>query len=294
MTIKSRGMQPMLAAKISIEELDGLRYPLMASPKIDGIRVLIHPDLGPVTRTLKPVRNRFVRDQLSALPAGVDGEVVCSSPTHPRAMNLATRGVMRSDGEPRFRFHAFDWVGPEGFRERHARLADLPRDGFVRVVAHTFVFGPRAARAFESARVASGYEGIMLRDPGGAYKYGRSTAAEQGLLKLKRFEDAEAEVVGVKELHSNANELQRDERGYAKRSSHKSGKVPMGVLGALVCRAEGFSELFDVGTGFTALERERLWSRRQSLVGRVIKFKFQAAGMMDAPRFPTFLGIRED
>ena len=290
--------RPMLAAKIAAEDVPGLRYPLLASPKIDGIRVLVHPQLGPVTRTLKPVRNEHARSLLSGLPPGLDGEVVCGAPTHPAVMNRTVRGIMRASGEPRFRFLVFDWFSDraEPYRDRHARLAELPGSApdFVRVVEHVYVFGPRALRAFEERQVAAGYEGVVLRDPEAAYKYGRSTAAEQGLLKLKRFEDAEAEVVGVRELFSNANELERDERGYARRSRRRENLVPRGVLGALVCRAPGFAGEFEVGTGFTEEERARLWASRRRLVGRTVRFRYQPSGVVDAPRFPTFAGFRED
>lgn len=288
----------MLAAKIAAEDAPGLRYPLLASPKIDGIRVLVHPRLGPVTRTLKPVRNEYARGLLSGLPPGLDGEVVCGPPTHPAVMNRTVRGIMRAAGEPQFRFLVFDWFSDdvEPYKDRYARLAELPGSApeFVRVVDHVYVFGPRALRAFEERQVAAGYEGIVLRDPEAAYKHGRSTVDEQGLLKLKRFEDAEAEVVGVRELFSNANELTRDERGYAKRSRHRANLVPRGVLGALVCRAPGFAEEFDVGTGFTEEERSRLWASRRRLVGRTVRFRYQPSGVIDAPRFPTFAGFRED
>ena len=50
---------------------------------------------------------------------------------------------------------------------------------------------------YEKRILEDGFEGVMLRSPLGKYKMGRSTLKEGILLKLKRFEDAEATVVAV-------------------------------------------------------------------------------------------------
>ncbi len=45
--------RPLLAATIeNNEQLGALAYPMIASPKVDGIRIVVHPALGPVTRSL--------------------------------------------------------------------------------------------------------------------------------------------------------------------------------------------------------------------------------------------------
>ena len=41
----------------------------------------------------------------------------------------------------------------------------------------------------------AGYEGLMLRDPNGIYKFGRSSVKENILLKVKEFMDDEAEII---------------------------------------------------------------------------------------------------
>ena len=71
----------------------------------------------------------------------------------------------------------------------------------------------------ESACLEFGYEGIMLRDPNGTYKFGRSTARDNILLKVKRFLDDEAEVIGIEEKMSNQNVAEKDNFGRTERSS---------------------------------------------------------------------------
>lgn len=60
--------------------------------------------------------------------------------------------------------------------------------------------------AYKEKCLSEGYEGVMVRDPAGPYKCGRSTEREGWLLKIKRFEDAEAEVLETYEGMSNYNE----------------------------------------------------------------------------------------
>ena len=57
----------------------------------------------------------------------------------------------------------------------------------------------------------------MVRTPDSPYKCGRSTEREAWLLKIKRFEDAEAVVLGTYEGMSNMNEAGVDAFGRTKR-----------------------------------------------------------------------------
>jgi DNA ligase-1 len=107
-----------------------------------------------------------------------------------------------------------------------------------------------------------GGEGLMLRQPCSLYQAGRSPT----LLKVKRFRDAEALVVG-------------HEPGSGR---HK------GRLGALLVEmADGTR--FAVGSGLTDLEREQPPS-----VGSTIVFRYQELTDRGVPRFPTFVGVCRD
>lgn len=60
-----------------------------------------------------------------------------------------------------------------------------------------------AAAVFEKEAVGDGFEGIMLRDLGGEY---RLNVRSKGLLKLKRFQDAEFEIVDVEGRELSASD----------------------------------------------------------------------------------------
>ena len=70
--------RPMLAATVKVGDFNNVEWPVLASPKIDGIRCLIHPTLGPVTRTFKPIPNVYIRTMLERIAKGsyLDGELV--------------------------------------------------------------------------------------------------------------------------------------------------------------------------------------------------------------------------
>lgn len=283
--------KPLLASPLDFEKV---RYPLLVSPKLDGIRCLV---AGPnvVSRNMKPIPNDFIRERLANRTHGVlDGELITYSDGEMDDFNTTQSKVMSKIGEPDFSFHVFDSVSTLAFHERLAVAecvaAALP---YIDFVHHSWANGPDDLLTLEALFVAEGYEGLMARHPSGRYKFGRSTVNEQILLKLKRFDDCEVLVIGYTERLSNQNEQTRDALGRAQRTSHKANMVPTDTLGSLMCEHPN-GATFEVGTGFTDADRASLWRRPDDLLGRTVKVKYQGFGPNKAPRFPVFLGFRED
>ena len=288
-------MKPMLAADIEGMTMM-LKYPLLASPKLDGIRA-ITTDSGLLTRSLKLVRNEFIQRELRMLPPGLDGELIVGSPTAPDAFLAATSGVMRVGGEPDFQFHVFDYFGePRMAYVRRLQTAlsmwataKLRR---VAMVEQRPCENEVQLLEYEAQLLARGYEGAMVRSAEGIYKHGRATVKEGYLTKVKRFSDAEATVTGYKELQHNNNVATTNKLGLTERSTHKAGQVGAGMLGALECMTpEGVT--FDLGTGFTEAQRVELWKARKQLVGKLAKYKFFPTGSKERPRFPVWKGFRD-
>lgn len=115
----------------------------------------------------------------------------------------------------------------------------------------------------ELKRVESlGGEGLMLRKPGSRYEVGRSSS----LLKVKSFFDAEAKVVDH----------------LAGEGRHK------GRLGALLVElADGTR--FSIGTGFSDKERHH-----PPKIGAIVTFRYQELSDAGVPRFPSYVGERDD
>ena len=286
--------RPLLAVKAP-EDLNTLRYPLYVSPKLDGIRALVLNGKL-LSRTLKPIPNLFIRMEIekeAGMLEGMDGELIVGKPTGEGVFQRSTSGVMSRKGELIFSFHVFDEVL---FRVPFAQRMPKPNLNypyFIKVVPQHKVGGPVGVHYVEQLYLRLGYEGVMLRDPNGLYKCGRSTVNEQILLKLKRFEDDEATVIGFEEKLHNENELETDERGYAKRSSRRENLTPAHTLGALICESGHFTDVFNIGTGFDDATREHIWKNKRSFRGKLVRYKFQRVGTLAAPRCPVFLGFRD-
>lgn len=293
-------MKPMLAAKISTTQLDKIEYPVVVQPKIDGIRVLIDKGVA-LSRSLKPIPNLHIQKWVhrnSNYLQGIDGELVVGSPTDPKVFNSTSSGVMSIDGAPDFQLLTFDsWdVGAPFMARYHItrnRVVNF-NPSVLHLVEHAMITDEGGLlRAYDSV-IAKGYEGLILRDPQGYYKFGRSTLKEGKLLKLKPWLDTEATIVGFQELQHNDNEATISETGYQVRSTHQGGMVPGNKLGSFIVECVDFPGVqFSVGSGLTMHERETLWSTRNSLIGKIIKFKYLAIGIKDKPRHPIYLGFRD-
>ena len=284
--------KPMLAGKC--EQPEALNFPVLATPKLDGIRCLKIRGLA-LTRSFKPISNTFAREWIEAnLPDGVDGELMLRGGT----FNATTSAIGRESGEPDFVFHVFDYVSEDTdvpYACRMQELARLPEWEHVAKVLPVEIKNAEELAAFEERCLAERYEGVMVRDPAGPYKCGRSTEREGLLLKIKRFEDAEAEVLEAYEGMSNHNEAERDAFGRTKRSLSKAGMVGRGELGGFIVRVVETGVEFRLGYNHVVggIDRVSLWERRETLAGKLVKFRHQPSGAKDAPRFPKFVGWRE-
>lgn len=288
-------MKPMLAAATSGTSLN---YPLLASPKLDGVRCLIINGVA-TSRSLKAIPNAHVqklfgRKQLD----GLDGELIVGPPHGKDAYRNTMSGVMSEDGEPSVTFHVFDhYKVRAGFEERllaaYKVVADHGEKLPLKMVRHATLKTAKALELYERVALAQGYEGVMLRDPEGPYKEGRSTEREGWLMKLKRFVDGEAVILGCVPLYENHNEAKRNALGQLERSSHKEGRKAVAKLGSLDVQDVKTGQVFGIGTGFTDADRLRLWRERNAIEGKIVKYKSQPVGVKDAPRFPVFLGFRD-
>jgi len=289
--------RPMLA---SPADMSKLRFPLWLSPKLDGIRALVINGVV-MSRSLKPIPNQYVQELFGHLE-GYDGELIVGSPTDKDCFRNTTSGVMSREGRPDVNYHVFD---------RHdltactweTRYQSLQQTETVFQVPHYLVYAHGAIESLEIEHLDMGYEGVMLRDPNGPYKNGRSTAKEGWLLKVKRFEDSEALVLGMEEKMHNGNEATVGELGQTKRTSHQENLVPLNTMGALIVRDLKTGVEFNIGTGFTDEERAWWWDKRIDLVRDmslkyflepelIVKYKYFDQGSKTKPRFPSYQGIR--
>lgn len=259
--------------------LAALRYPVIATPKLDGIRCAV--ENGKLrTFNKKPVPNKFINDTLApfiSMLEGFDGELM----VHGKDFNGVQSAVMARYGTPDFYFVVFDKHDvPYPYHQRGEVVAELlesyTKYGFVelsrvRAIESELCTSPAKLQAVWDSHVAAGYEGTIAADPMGHYKNGRSGLKEQLLVKLKHWHDDEAVILEVRE--------ELDANG-----------VPKGRAGVLWVQHRNGTQ-FGVA-GLTDELKALYWKQRDTLPGKTVTFKYQDWPVGGAPRFPGFKGIR--
>jgi len=233
------------------------------SEKLDGVRAYWNGQ-----HFLSRQGNRFYAPAwfVAGIPATpLDGELWLGRKRFQRTVSI----VRRQDESQlwhELRFVIFDAPACTGvFENRLAhvdRLLKKQQPAFAEALHHYRCRGTSHLQD-ELARIDSlGGEGLMLRQPGSRYEAGRSAT----LLKVKRFHDAEARVMG----HQPGS------------GRHK------GRLGALLVQLPDGVQ-FAVGTGFTDAQRES-----PPPLGSMVTFRFQELTDGGVPRFPSFVRVRRD
>ena len=289
--------RPMLAYS-KTPKLSEITYPCIASPKLDGIRCIMADGIA-FTRSMKRVPNLFIQRELAKLQLhGLDGELMVNG-----GFDKVQSAVMSVYGAPDFYLNVFDTFDHAGgFTARNAQAARVvfsKSSPLLKFVEQVVCDDETQLQYYWDLWVSQGYEGGMVRALDGPYKRGRSTLKQGYLLKLKKWEDVEAIILGCEEGETNANEAFVGELGQTKRSHESGGMVPSGTLGAL--RVEWQGKVFKVGSGFgqgipgrDAMVRADLWNREEEIVGKKVTIKYQELTHLGIPRFPVYKGIRED
>lgn len=233
------------------------------SEKLDGVRAYWDGK-----RFLSRLGNEFYAPAwfTEGLPAWpLDGELWLDRKAFQRTVSV----VRRADGGEawrQLRYLVFDAPGHAGdfevrLRHYHDEL-ERRRPPFARAHAHE-TCKDREHLQRELMRVEGlGGEGLMLRRPGSRYEVGRSHT----LLKVKRFLDDEARVVGHQ----------------AGTGRHK------GRLGALLVEMRDGTK-FAIGTGLSDAERDD-----PPPVGAIVTYRYFELSDGGVPRFPSYVGVRHD
>jgi DNA ligase-1 len=280
--------KPLLAGNFDASKA---KFPYIATPKIDGIRFLMIDGVA-VSRTFKPIRNKHIQELLSQyLPDGIDGELTSGD-----TFQSSTSAVMTIEGEPEFKVWVFDYVNPDDeILPFYLRILNIPLNTlpfYYELLSGTKIHSIKELERYEYLCLHKGYEGIMLRDPMGTYKFGRSTVNDNILLKVKRFEDDEAELIAIEEKMSNQNVAEKDAFGRTKRSASLAGMVGADTTGTLIVRTLDGLE-FGVGSGLNDEMREEIWNNQEKYIGKLVKYKYFPQGIKELPRHPVFLGFRD-
>jgi DNA ligase 1 len=301
----------MLAEKCVPEKLFKTNKSYLISPKLDGIRC-ISVNGVPQSRSGKVHRNLYIQEkfkELADFPYILDGELLNSedgSGVTLSSFSANIDGIMTIKlNLPNLKYFIFDMIDENdlGAIDRYDKLEYLKSTGALPdwciIVKKKEVFSFNDIQDITAEFSDLGYEGSMIQGTKTKYKNGRSTVKEEKLLKIKEASDAESIITGFIPLYTNNNELEKDELGYAKRSTAQDGLVALDMLGAFITETiqsgniKG-GETLKIGSGFTRAERISLWENRKELIGKKVTYKYFQHGMLNLPRCPIYKGIRDE
>jgi len=200
--------EPMLAPhQPATPEL--IDFPALVSPKLDGIRCLIFPHQPAQTRSYCLFPNDGLKNILAPIHRLADehglifeGELYC----HGLEYYDIQAAVMSYAGDLRgITFHAFDCLSAGEWESKsvtpyHFRLNTLRR----LLPANQVIDQIPAAdwpelQAIYRRFIAAGYEGAMIRQPGGLYLHRRCKPADREIFKLKQTETFDGQVIKLRD-----------------------------------------------------------------------------------------------
>jgi ATP-dependent DNA ligase len=265
---KLGGVSPMLAQSWD-KHHSKIKFPAYIQPKLDGTRCLaIIDENQSVTlwsRTRKPITSSpHIIKELSKKvkgPVVLDGELYNHSYKDKfEELISLIRQTTPADNHTDIQYHVYDVVTDEPFALRNERVGNLIKDfGYVKRVETVLV------NYIDDRFLDEGYEGTIVRNSSGLYDIGHRSF---DLQKVKVFEDAEFEIVGVKE-------------GRGKLAGH-------GIF-TLKCPAGEFDAKLDGKLD----NLKDIWENKDKYIGKLLTVKYQGLTAYGIPRFPVGKGIRD-
>lgn len=282
------GIFPMLAQKFK-DRADKIEYPAFIQPKFDGHRCIAIVKDGVCTlwsRTRKPILSmphicRAVERLTGGADSILDGELYNHAYKHnfEQITKLITPKAP-VEGHEKVQFYIYDMPSAEmyyGDRMRtllkvfaiHGDENQFEHGTLVNVTTVEVAQEEEVQLAFDKF-LSQGYEGLMLRTADAPYK-SHPTSRSPGLLKMKKFDDAEFEIVDVTE---------------------GSGKFK--GLAMFVCRA-GNGETFKAVKNAPLTELREYFQHKEQLIGRIVTVQFMGfTNATKVPRHGRVLRFRED
>lgn len=290
--------KPML---LSNEEVDinTLQYPIMASPKYDGVRVEVTRK-GLFGRSLKPLPNlklkTYFKDLCDKLPEGVtlEGELYHYGKPCREIAGIANSSKKETDlkGFVLLLFDYYDGDMDLMWMARQAFLELFTDDEKVFIIPHQDIHNKKELLDLYDLTIDKGYEGLVLNNPKAFYKQGRVSNKMNIAYKLKPVRTDDLEIVGVLERMENTNESEINELGYKFKRNTVDAKQPTGIAASLVCLLPNGDKTKVTLTG-TEDDRREIWHNRKYYIGKYAEVKSMDYGVKDKPRFPRLIRIKE-
>lgn len=256
---------------------------LLAQPKIDGVRckavvtpenVTLYSSTGLEITSVNHV-SKALRELTQETPAiTFDGELYSPDLTFGEITG-AIATTYSTANQKKIQYHIFDIINSQPQFDRTQELENNLRHLLDPQMPWAWSAIKPVRSVWLSARIKdiedqltkyyeAGWEGIILRHPKALYQMKRCVT----IMKIKPTQEDLYRVVGW--------EQEIDIHG-----------TPKEALGALICVGSA-GDTFSVGSGFTRRQRLEYWQNKESLIGNMLRVKYQSLTIHDRPRFPVF------
>lgn len=274
------GVEAMLAHRYD-KYPEKISFPCFIQPKLDGHRCLAVVIGGKCTLYSRQ------RKEITGLPhineiiegyckgSGIsditlDGELYNHDYKHKfEELTGFIRSEKPKEGYDVVQYHIYDVVMDEKYEDRYTFLDEFFRNLGSKVtlvpVETLEVTQEQVVSQFKSY-LAQGYEGAILRDKSTTYEHKRS----YGLQKVKEFEDAEFEIIGVEE-----------------------GRGSMKGHAIFVCKTTGGHD-FKAKMKGSMDELVKIFNEGEKYIGNHLTVQYQGLTKEGIPRFPVGLRVREE
>ena len=268
------GIEPMLAHKWR-DHSSKILYPAFIQPKLDGIRCLAMLRKGKCTlwsRTRKPINSMpHIIEEIERQFKGqddvvLDGELYNHSykDKFEEIVSLVRPDAPKA-GHAVVQYHIYDMTAQLWtFKQRSDYLSERITPNKILVLVKTIkVEEDEVTDHFTDFRKA-GYEGAMIRNAKSLYENKRS----YGLQKIKEFDDAEFEIIGV-----------------------EAGRGRMSECAIFVCKTKKGNEFNCKMEG--SLDALKVFLQKpKSVIGKALTVRYQGMTSGDVPRFPIGVTVR--
>lgn len=277
---------PMLAHKYDADKKCP-SFPCYVQPKLNGIRCLAtkisDTEIEYTSRGGKYFKTleHLTEELCSILEVGetIDGELFSKNLEFEEITSIV-RNEKTDTGRDSLEYHVYDFPvsnhidADAGFKDRSDQLkqALLLMDTYYIKLVHTRkVVDEEGVQKFHGLCNKNGYEGTIIRNAEGAYKFKNRSA---DLLKYKDFHDAEYEVIGGREGEG------RFEGQVIFTCSCPGNKAP--------------HDQFEVVPKGTTEHRRSLFENLEECIGKHLTVRYQALSHYGVPLFPVGLSFREE
>lgn len=270
--------KPMLAHPI--DKVKVVEFPAYFQPKLDGHRAIVTKKDGKMvmySRQGKPITT--MAHILSHLEDTVEEGMFLDGELYLHGEALQNIGSLikkyRERESENVVYHVYDIMMDEPYTQRWEKLriiVGIANFTPARLVPTMVATSMHEAQVFSEDAIKQGYEGGILRTPDKGYLVGFRS---RQLLKIKKFDDSEHEIVAVKE-------------GKDRLCNDVDLKVAV-----FVCHTPEGQEFECTAMG-DMHEKDRTWHDRESFVGKTLTVKHSGYTKDKKPWHPVALRLRED